>query len=354
MRVKSALFLCTALMAGCATSAPPSPANNGSIFSVQTPPADLTAFSLVYTDRGLVTPRAATLAQSADILVGYDVVFIGEMHRHPGNHLAQMQLFRSIHERASNVSLSMEQFERDVQPVVDDYLAGRTGERLFIEKARAWGNYRTSYRPLVEYAKEHGLPVIASNAPEEVVRCVGLEGRVFLDRMAPHQRNWVAKTLSLGAGAYRDKFMGFVQGDAAHGGDPDAEENDEAKTPSENALRSYAAQVTRDDTMAASITRHLAAHPGRKVVHLNGSFHSDSFLGTVERVKARRPEAKIAVVSPYTVESGGDVALDSENFASGTFILLIQELPEAYASDEEMRAAIKRQMDSREERVCEL
>lgn len=354
MRINSVLFLCTALMAGCATSAPPSPANTSLIFDGQTPLADLTSFSLVYTNRGLEAPQATTLTQSIDILVDYDVVFIGEMHRHPGNHLAQMQLFRAIHERAPNVSLSMEQFERDVQPVVDDYLAGRIGESLFIDKTRAWGNYRTSYRPLVEYAKEYGLPVIASNAPEKVVRCVGLEGRAFLERMEPDQRLWVADTLSLGAGAYRDKFMGFVQGDAAHGGDPNADEQDEVKPPSENALRSYAAQVTRDDTMAESIARHLVAHPGRKVVHLGGSFHSDSFLGTVKRVKTRRPEAKIAVISPHTVKSGQDISLDDESLASGTFVLLIRELPEAYASDDEMRAAIKRLMGTREERICKL
>ena len=35
-------------------------------------------------------------------------------------------------------------------------------------------------------------------------------------------------------------------------------------------------------------------------------------------------------------------------------VLLLRALPEAYASDEEMRVSIKRQMAAREERVCEL
>ena len=354
MHVKSILFFCMVAMTGCATSVSTGPTNDGGIFDGRTALPDLTAFSLLHTNGGSIPARIVSLEQAADMLLGYDVIFIGESHRHPGNHLAQMQLFRAIHERARNVSLSMEQFERDVQTVVDAYLAGQIGEGPFIETARAWGNYRTSYRPLVEYAKEHGLTVIASNAPEKVVRCVGIEGEIFLKRLKPAQRTWAAESLDLRAGAYRDKFMDFVQGDAAHGGDPDAAEEGEAKLPSEGALRSYAAQITRDDTMAEYIVQHLAAHPDQKIVHLNGSFHSDSFLGTVERVKARRPNAKIAVISPTTVEAGTDVTLSDEDLTSGTFVLLLRELPDAYASDEEMNAAIKRQMGAREERACEL
>lgn len=359
MRQTTALFFSALLVSGCAAPAPvasnPSAAAHQSLaYDKPARLPDMTAFSLIYTDGGAAPAQTMTLAQAGDILSEFDVVFIGEMHRHPGSHLAEMQLFRAIHERAPNVSLSMEQFERDTQPIVDDYLAGRIGESPFIEDARAWANYRTSYRPLVEYAKNHGLAVIAANAPDKVVRCVGLEGEAFLARMAPDQRSWAAAALSLNPGAYRDKFMGFVQGDAAHGGDPDAAKSEERAVPSEGALRSFAAQVTRDDTMAESIAAHLAAHPGRKVVHLNGSFHSDSFLGTVERVKARRPKAKIAVISPFTIAPGAEASLTDEDKKAGTFVLVLQELPEPYATDEEMNAAIKRQMAAREDRVCEL
>ncbi len=363
MRLKSAALLWPMLLTGCVsatdsalTGPPEAGLESGRISPITL--ADMTAFALVDTREGVHEPTPMSVEKTADILSTFDVVFLGEMHRHPGNHLAQMQLFRAIHERAPETALSMEHFERDVQPVVDKYLAGDIGEAPFISDARAWANYRTSYRPLVEYAKEHGLTVIAANAPEDVVRCVGLEGAAFLERMSPDQRRWVAAILNTGPGAYRDKFMGFVQGDAAHGGDPDAakEDGEDAtpQPPSEGAMRSYAAQVTRDDTMAESIADYLTAHPGHKVVHLNGSFHSNTFLGTVERVQMRLPDAKIAVVSPYTVKSGEAAAFDEEDMTLGTFLLVLRELPEAYASDEEMSAAIKRQMAAREERVCKL
>jgi uncharacterized iron-regulated protein len=67
----------------------------------------------------------------------------------------------------------------------------------------AWPNYAEAYRPLVEYAKERRLPVIAANAPAEVVRCVMQEGPDYLTRLPAAKRGWAAKDLHLDGGGYR-------------------------------------------------------------------------------------------------------------------------------------------------------
>ena len=314
---------------------------------------DLTSYVLMRTDASARATEPASVQQAADVLAAYDVIFIGEAHQHPGNHLAEMALFRAIHERNSALSLSMEQFERDVQPVLDDYLAGKIGENPFTSRARAWNNYTTSYRPLVEYAKAHKLPVIAANAKEEVIRCIGREGIAMLARLTPEQRAWAAADINLQDGPYKDKFLGFAGGDAGHGGDA-SKEKTERKPPSETALRSFAAQVTRDDTMAESIALHLQKNPGRKVVHLTGSFHAESFLGTVERLKLRMPNLKIAVVNPEFADDPNKLAVSPQLAKTGTFILLIRELPDFYANDDEMSAAIKKQMETRSRNQCTL
>jgi uncharacterized iron-regulated protein len=314
---------------------------------------DLNDFALFYTDGGETTPRAMSVRDAADILKEFDVVFIGEEHRHPGNHIAQMALFRALHERNANTSLSMEQFERDVQSVVDEYMAGKIGETPFRDKSRAWDNYPVSYRPLVEYAKDHKLPVIAAEAPTSVVRCVGEKGPEFLDTMTFEQRGWAAAELHMGDGAYKEKFMAFAAGSGSHG---ENTEQDKAakKAPSAAALRSFAAQVTRDDTMAESIHIHIQQNPGRKVVHLNGSFHSESFLGTPERLLKRNPDLRIAVVNPVTVKAGVDLTVSPDDAATGTFVLLIRETPKSYADDDEMKAAVKKQMEFRGKNKCAL
>lgn len=314
------------------------------------PLPDLTSFVLVRND----TRAEVSVSEAADMLKDFDVIFLGEAHEHPGNHLAQMALFRALYERAPNLALSMEQFERDVQPVLDNYLAGKIGENPFTRETRAWANYSTSYRPMVEFAKEHKLAVIAANTPGKVVRCVGLEGEAFLARMKPEQRGWVAAELHTQEGPYRDKFLGFVGSDAGHGGDGKEDTGKPRKAPSEQALKSFAAQVSRDDTMAESIAQHLAKNPGRKVVHTNGSFHSVTFLGTVERLKMRMPGLKIAVVNPEFAETPGDLKVSDTLAKDGTFTLFIRQLPDFYANEAEMGAAIKRQMEARKKSVCEL
>lgn len=336
-------------LAACATPSNPPPAPPAA--SVPPPVAlkDLNDFALVYTDGGKAKSTPMTVAQAADILKNYDVVFIGEAHRHPGNHIAQMALFRALEERFPNMSLSMEQFERDMQPVLDDFMADKIGEEPFRKKSRAWDNYPGSYRPLVEYAKERHLPVIAAEAPTMVVRCVGEKGPEFLSTMKPEQRGWAAAQLNLFDGPYKDKFLGFTSQNAGHG------KEGAAKTEvSAAALRSFAAQVTRDDTMAESIYLHLQKNPGRKVVHLNGSFHSESFLGTAERLQLRDPKLKIAVVNPIQVEPGKTPEVTAEDATTGTFVLFIREAPKSYSSDEEQRAAIMEQMKFRGANKCEL
>jgi uncharacterized iron-regulated protein len=95
-------------------------------------------------------------------------------------------------------------------------------------------------------------------------------------------------------------------------------------------MKSFSAQVTRDDTMAESIAMHLKANPGRKVLHLDGNFHSASHLGTVERLKLRMPELKIAVINPIAAEDNSAPTLTSEELATGDYVLLAQQVPDEF------------------------
>jgi uncharacterized iron-regulated protein len=347
---RSLILLLVVALAACTTTA-----SGGHIAIVMPALNDLTSFALMRADLGDRAPSAISVDEAADLLKDYDVIFLGEWHDHPGNHLAQMALFRAIHQRAPRLALSMEQFERDVQPVVDDYMAGRVGEENLRSRGRAWSNYAESYRPLVEYAKEHKLHVIAAEAPTRVVRCVGQEGAEFLARLGPEQRRWAAAELHLGDSAYRDKFLRFLAEDGAHGQDAGAKEAAAPGAgPSAAALRSFAAQVTRDDTMAESIYLHLQKNPGAKVVHLTGAFHVEGFLGTVERLKLRAPGLKIAVVAPVEIEHPDHPSIDSADAKGGNFLLLLRTLPKSYVSDAEMKAAMAEQQTGFAVRRCDL
>jgi len=348
--MKSWLYIIHILVVvgGCTASISENPAAPPSMGSgsyiAERPLEDLYDFILI-DPRG---PNSINIEQASTVLNTYDVIFLGEIHQHPGNHLAQMRLFRELHEKNNNLTLSLEQFERDVQMVVDDYLAGKIGEATMLKEARAWDNYPNSYRPLLEYAKDNNLPVIASEAPTALVRCVGQEGLGILDRLPLDYRTWIASKLHLHDGPYKEKFFRFAAMDHGHGG-----KNEETKGPSQAALRSFAAQVARDDTMAESIFLHLENNPGRTVTHLSGAFHSAGFLGTVERLGLRNPSLRLAVVHPLMVDDPWKPSVTTSSLKKGTFLLLLRSLPMSYSNEKEIRAASHAQMEFRNENRCE-
>jgi uncharacterized iron-regulated protein len=215
-------------------------------------------------------------------LAAQDVVFLGEEHDNDVGHLQHLQLLKMLHASRPELVLSMEMFERDVQEVVDAYLAGTIDEAKFLADSRPWGRYRTHYRPMVEYAKRHGLPVIAANAPTALARRVASEG-VAAVLGGPH----VAAATSAPKDRYWQDFLAAMEG---HVG---VDEN--------TVYRYYESQCLKDDTMAESIlAARAAADPAPLVVHVNGKFHSDGGLGTAARVASRAPDLKLAVLSMET------------------------------------------------------
>lgn len=286
-----------------------------------------------------------TIDQVANQLKGYDVIFFGELHNHPAIHLAQMELFARLNRHNPQITLSLEQFERDTQPLLDQYLAREIGENFLAEQARAWDNYRSSYRPLIEFARDRQLPVIAANAPKQMVVCVGRKGLKVLDKYPTDQRKHVAQNIDLSDGPYRQKFFDFMSKDSPHKTPSDKTSQKIMQTMSQ---RSFAAQMVRDETMAESIAHHLKEHPDRQVLHLNGAFHSSSFLGAVERLQHRRPELKIAVIHPKTIRD--KVPADASK-PLGTLLIEVLPIPDKFVKPENhskwLHKMMKKRMESR-------
>lgn len=309
--------------------------------------ADFYDSVFVLTNGGRTPPRVVTLSELADALVGYDVVFFGEIHRHSGIHLQELELLRALTERDPHWILSLEQFERDVQGVVNDYLAGRVGEHALIEQGRAWDNYQTSYRPLLEYAREHREPVIAAEAPTWSIVCIGQYGPEILDQFTPVERAWVASDLHLTRDAYRDKYMEFQSGSASHGGGGATTAEAQLK-----AERSFAAQAARDDTMAESIVLARHQYPGRKVLHLTGDFHAEGFLGTVTRLELRDPTLRIAVIDPVQVTAPHAPAFAADMLKLATALQLVYPTPDEFVEGEDQSDFIRSIIAKRKINPC--
>ena len=309
---------------------------------------DFTDYILVKTNGG-TDPQVISVQSALDDLVDYDVIFIGEVHGHVANHRLQANIFSGIYDRHNNTVLSMEQFERDEQAILDKYIAGEIGEGTLIKEGAGWKHYQQSYRPMVEFAKKHNLSVIAANAPSMAVRCVGMNGPAFLDTVKGEKRDWIASTLNLQDGLYKNKFYESIGGMLSHG----AKETASEKKKAARLFKAFAGQVTRDDTMAESIYKYRQANPDSKIIHTNGSFHSAALLGTAERLSLRDNSLKLANIHPVEVENTDYPSFTQEDLKQGQYILLITTPPKQYIKKENLTAFYQRTGKTMKNRVCD-
>lgn len=225
-----------------------------------------------------------------------DVAYLGEFHNDPGTHQLQAAVLEGVaRRREGKVVLSLEMFERDVQPQLEAYLGNAIDEATFLAGSRPWGNYRTDYRPMLEFAKARAWPVVGGNVPRRLASVVARRGLVALDSLPEGDRPFVAAEHSCPRNEYWERFRETMGDMSGHGMQLTPEQVDAM------VWRTYEAQCVKDEAMAESIVAARAAH-GTLVIHANGAFHSNYHLGTVERVKRRDRSARQLVVSFLPVQ----------------------------------------------------
>lgn len=224
-----------------------------------------------------------------------DVVFVGEQHDDPATHRLERAILEGLARRRGDLLVALEMFERDVQPSLDDYLAGRMSEEDFLQNSRPWPGYMSDYRPLVELARLHNWRVIASNVPRRYASQVSRQGMAALDAVPDAERKLIASQFQC---PFDDYFKRFSQVMGSHPG-PDGDKQDEEQRAM--VERFYYAQCIKDETMAESIAaQYQTAENGSErplIVHFNGTFHSDYHQGAAARTNRRMPKSKIKVVT---------------------------------------------------------
>ena len=218
---------------------------------------------------------------------GYDVLFVGEKHDDKDTHFIEYMIFKGLSEKCGRWNLSMEMFERDVQEVVNRYMMGSIDEKEFFNKSRPWPNYISDYRRIVEYAKRKRVDLIAANIPRRIASLVAKKGWDYVRENLKGEEGFFADKLYSPKNRYYRKFKRVMESMGGHS----------KMRMGKMVWNMYRAQCIKDNTMAESIYRYIKSHPDESIVHYNGKFHSDYFLGTVERLKRYDKGLKIGVVS---------------------------------------------------------
>ncbi len=260
----------------------------------------------------LKTGREISFEQLLDRLESARVVVFGEEHDSRQGHLFELALLKGLHRRAgSGLVLSMEMLERDDRSTLAAYLAGLISELEFRDSARLWPNWLEDYRPMVEYARENGLDVVAANAPRPLASRAAREGIDHLfSNLAPGEEGHIFRPLRMEKGAYWERFRAVMSQ-----GHPGAE-----NAPEEVIWRFYQSQKVKDATMAASILEALSRRGVRQVYHLTGRFHSDYYLGVVEEIWARQPDLPILTL---TMVRSPDLSADPTEYEKRADFLVV-------------------------------
>jgi uncharacterized iron-regulated protein len=216
-----------------------------------------------------------------------DVLFFGEEHSDSAGHYLENKIFRALHAAYGNkMVLSMEMFETDNQLALDEYLQGRIDSARLSKDARLWGNYR-DYRPMVEFAKQNKLPVIAANPPRRYVTLVTRRGMKALDSLSSDAKQFLPPlpydTLS---GRYREKFMETMKG-----------------APESASRNIYYSQSLWDAGMSYNIHRFYKKNKDKKIFHCVGKFHVEERLGTAAQLQMRNKKLKMLIISCFPDKS---------------------------------------------------
>ena len=226
-----------------------------------------------------------TLETAFKMLLENQVIFLGEQHDSPAAHQAELGLLTGLHSLDPKLVLALEMFERDVQEILDAYLQGKISEQAFLEQSRPWPNYQADYRPLIEFSKSKGIPVVAANVPRRAAAAVARTNKISPEVLGPDSI-YLPEKPPFDSRKYYQFFKATMEDMPAMGPMGQAKPR---------AL--YKAQLLKDAVMAASLETFL----DRPILFCCGRFHCDYHLGIPYQLKKTHPDLKIAVIAMASV-----------------------------------------------------
>ena len=244
-----------------------------------------------------------------------DVVFFGEQHNNPICHWLQLKLTKDLFkQKGIDLVLAMEMFETDDQLVLNEYLGGFIKESNFEKEVKLWNNYKTDYRPVVEFAKQNKLSVVASNVPRRYASVVAGGGLDALKKLDKEAGSLIAP-LPIKVDTTLASYQSMYKMMGGHGG------------AGMNTWNIVYAQAIKDATMGYKISENWKR--AKLVLHLNGAFHSDKFEGILWYLNSYKPKLKILTISSVEQEDINSLRNESINLAN--FIICIDaEMTKTY------------------------
>lgn len=222
-----------------------------------------------------------------------NVVYLGETHDSAEDHKAQLDIIQQLYQKDPRMAIGMEMFQRPYQPVLDNFLQGKLTEAALQKKSqydKRWGYPWENYAPVLQFAKEKQLPVLALNTPSEVTKKVSRKG---LNSLGAAERKFIPPLSEIRTDnlKYRKSLQEVYAGFHKRGKSKDPQQFE----------RFFQAQVLWDETMADVITQFLKRNPESYVVVLAGQGHIVYGYGIPSRVARRINSISVKAVVQRSV-----------------------------------------------------
>ncbi len=237
------------------------------------------------------TPQPGQTYTNQEILqqlVKAKVVYLGETHDSAEDHQAQLKIVREMQRQNRKIAIAMEMFQRPFQSAIDNYLAGKLTQEQLVEQTeydRRWPFPWESYAPILRFAKENQLPVLALNTPSEVTIKVASQG---LESLTAEEKKHIPPISEIRTdnAEYRQLLLEVYQ------------QHQKAGQGNSTAFERFLqAQVLWDETMAEKIAQFVKANPDYQVVVLAGKGHIIYGYGIPSRVERRLGVGNVKVRS---------------------------------------------------------
>ena len=192
------------------------------------------------------------------------MVYVGETHDEPLDHLAQLEALKAMRvARGTKIAVGFEMLDQTLQPVLDEYAAGKLTEEEFLNKAdwkKEWGFDFAMYKPVFDFIVANKLRALALNVPKKVVSKIARTG---LESLSPDEKQYLPEKVEISA---HKKYNDYIKESfAGHGDSPMAK-----MFTIENYTASMAAW---NEGMGNRIAAFLGANPGYEVLVLAGNGH---------------------------------------------------------------------------------
>ncbi|MCM2278124.1 MAG: ChaN family lipoprotein [Oligoflexia bacterium] len=223
-------------------------------------------------------------------------VVLGEKHDTPAVQAAQAEIMESVigeAGRRDDFTLAWEFLNVSGQRVTEEafsrFVAGEIGVAELLSRIQGHEGY-LNYSPVLEATKRLGGRLIGVNLTRAEKAPVTRGGIGAADPAL------VPPGFALGSGGYRERFTETMR----------------EHVPPEKIENYFAAQCLTDDVIAFHLLQDSASPLNFLVI---GSFHTDYFDGTVERLKLRAPDQLTLTVK----------LVDASDYAEGELLSLLTD-----------------------------